>query len=198
MRKGASQRYFGSAIHSTHRNGSNGAVLRQRQPLFGEETYRLAHLVGQIRKPDEDNFSATGRALVLLEDCDWRIEQSLANRATEEEHGTVPEHLTFNEGLKWLTGQSRPERAKTIFARALSTASGLPAEDIKGCFARHADKKQVPTPRNDGEREAFRQAASMGWYGGFTRADLLLYRTLRALAQDCGKLAHRKNSRLTR
>jgi len=176
VRKGASQRYFGSAIHSKGQRGSNGSAFVGQGRLFSEESYQLAGLTTRMRKPDECNHNASVRALNLLETCSELIEGGLTERAREEqERRTVPEHLTFNEGLKWITGQSRPERARKVYANAMSFI-GLSEEDAKDFFARHADRDTVPTPRDDAERGDFRLACADGQFGGFTRHDLLLYR----------------------
>jgi hypothetical protein len=85
--------------------------------------------------------------------------------AQERERKAVPEHLPFNEGLKWITNQKKPERARKMFARAL--AFYLSAADIEEFFAKHADKGPVRVPKDDEEREGIRLALAMGQYGGF-------------------------------
>jgi hypothetical protein len=143
----------------------------------------VAQITAQIQKPGEGDHQAALRTLALLDACAWAIQTRTEQEQEEQERLAVPEHLTFNEALKWMTGQKRPARAKKMFQEDLAQVAHLCPKDIENFFDRYADRDQVPMPKNDRQREMIRSALASGRYGGFTRQDLIINKMFIDFAQ---------------
>ena len=131
----------------------------------------VAQISALIAKPDEDPTAAARRALALIDASRAAIAQKAHNDALQS---TVPEFLSFNAGLRYLTGQKRADRARARMLRLLRGRLHYDEGLIQQFLDRHEDK---PRPRDMSER-AVELGRRDGFLGGFRRCDLIEYAKL--------------------
>ncbi len=138
----------------------------------------VAQITALIAKPDEDPTAAARRALALIDASRAAIAEKAVATAQKAHNDAlqakVPEFLSFNAGLRYLTGQKRADRARAALKRMLIKRLYYDEELIQQFFDRHEDK---PRPRDMSER-AVELGRRDGFLGGFRRCDLIEYAKL--------------------
>ena len=127
----------------------------------------VAQIAATLQKPDEPEAVSVERALKLL---DATAEALGARAKARDQQRTVPEWLSFNDGLKWLTKQRRVDRARKEMHRLLAERD-FGEEWIQEIFNRHADKV---APR-DMPKDLVKSGKAFGYLGGFLRHELIYY-----------------------
>jgi hypothetical protein len=165
-------------------NGSRPKRESRQTEAKGPKTEELpplalvAEITALIAKPDEEPAAAARRALALIDASRAAIAQkavAIAQKAHNDAlQAKVPEFLSFNAGLRYLTGQKRADRARAALKRMLIERLYYDKELIQQFFDRHEDKAR-PT---DLPKHIINMGRRDGFLGGFRRCDLIEYAKL--------------------
>lgn len=127
--------------------------------LFPEHEPRLvAEVASRLLGSGNDFAGATKRALSLLDACESaakkRREWRDANTIGQMRDRDVPAHLTFQKGVKFITGQPRVDRAAEAFKKFLSYHYGESSNPKKGELHK-STKRKLAAEIERYEREGF-------------------------------------------